>query len=198
LIRGDIRGEIAKQDDVTTGGGDFYGPFWADAKGHVGQRCELINQTKARIASNSGRSRLYPQLRDGFLTWWNDRRRWTNEDLHFFENSVKGRYEFADLGAVIKVENLLSVRLGGGGERLIYPYFSEKPALTEEGGRLGLWLMAEALPGKAVDDLRILDVIRATAYSVDRYPLLGNEEAIFRARYAAILTEWQELWEEYY
>lgn len=34
-LRGDIREEIAREVGDSGGGGDFYGPFWFDAKGHA-------------------------------------------------------------------------------------------------------------------------------------------------------------------
>ena len=78
-LRADIRDDIARESGDPGSGGDFYGPFWSDAKAHVFGSAYLPEMVQVRIAANSGRANLYPQLRDGFLLWWNERRRWTNE-----------------------------------------------------------------------------------------------------------------------
>lgn len=87
---------------------------------------------------------------------------------------------------------MLSLRLGEDRFRYVYPYFAEKPLFTPEAARLGLWLMSQALPDYDINDMRILDVLRGEAYSVDKYPLIGNEEEIFRLRYRSVLREWRE------
>ncbi len=64
LLRGDIRSEIKKAEGFgNSTGGDFYGPFWADAKRHVAGELDLRLTTIARIESNKGRERLYTMLR---------------------------------------------------------------------------------------------------------------------------------------
>ena len=55
--------------------------------------------------------------------------------------------------------------------------------MSDAAARLGLWLLSEALPHVSADEIRILDVIRGTTYSIDRNPLKGDEEAEFRRRY---------------
>lgn len=91
----------------------------------------------------------------------------------------------------MKVENLLSLKVGDDKYRYVYPYFSDRPALTPDAARLGLWLMSRALPDYSVEDLRILDVLRGEAYSVDKHPLTGNEEEMFTLNYRRILREWR-------
>ena len=78
LQRRDIRDSI-NRSRREGGGGDFYTPFWADAKAHVRGERELISATDARIAANHRRRKLYPQLRDGFLQLMSDSRRLRNE-----------------------------------------------------------------------------------------------------------------------
>lgn len=198
LIRSDIRSDIAKEGDEAGSGGDFFGPFWADAKAHVIEGRDLVAASEARVVANRGRARLYPKLAEGFLSWWNTKRRWTNENLSFFENSIRGRARFDDLALIVKVDNLLSLRIGDRGERLIYPYFSERPVLSREAARVGLWVMSRALPRHDIADLRILDVARGQPFSTDDVPLNGNEESLFRERCAELLEQWEALWEEYY
>lgn len=193
-LRADIRQDIAR-DAGASGGGDFHGPFWRDARDHVFHVRDLHESVEARIESNAGRDRLYPALRNGFLHWWNEGRRWTNEPFQPIE-APHARVTLEGLG-IVKVENLLGVRDAAGGNHLIYPYFAESPPLPEEGGRLGLWLMTQAFPQSGPDDLRILDVIRGRPFSLDRTPLQGNEESAFRRRYGALLSRWHALWEEY-
>ncbi len=77
-LRADIRQEIAREAQADSGGGDFYVPFWADAKAHALGTRDLRQAVRERIAANGGRAALYPRLRDGFLQWWDERRRLTN------------------------------------------------------------------------------------------------------------------------
>jgi hypothetical protein len=87
----------------------------------------------------------------------------------------------------------LSARDGRGVEHYVYPYFSETPVLDEQAARLGLWLLGQALLGVPHEEIRVLDVIRGKPFSIDRYPLAGNEEDSFRDRYDALLEEWEAL-----
>lgn len=195
-LRSDIREDIARANGDLTGGGDFYGPFWADAKSHALGLTDLHATTDARIASNSGRANLYPRLRDGFLLWWEERRRWTNQP---FQQAaiVKRRYNFPGIDAVVKVDNILSIEDALGHLHFTYPYFSPEPTLSLEAGRIGLWLLIQALPEVNQNEIRILDVIRGRPFSLDRNPLEGNEQSIFTQRYSEALNQWQELRREY-
>lgn len=195
-LRADIRDDIAKESGQVSGGGDFYGPFWADAKDHVVGRVDLRAAVDARISANEGRANLYPQLRDGFLSWWDERRRWTNAPFSPVD-APKARYAFQALQAVVKVENFLSVSDSNGRYHHTYPYFSPNPVLGEEAARLGLWLIGRAVPAMNWDEVRILDVIRGQTYSADRNPLIGNEEVLFERRYRALIDQWNHLRQEY-
>jgi hypothetical protein len=195
-LRGDIREEIAREAGETEGGGDFYAPFWFDAKQHALGFADLTTCVEERIAANSGRSNLYPELRDGFLTWWNERRRWTN--VPFTPGSaVKVHFPFPGMNAVVKIEGILSIRDGRNVERYVYPYFAPNLVLGDEAARWGLWLLREALPNVDASELRILDVIRGTTCSLDRNSLRGDEEAAFRNRYVEVLRQREALREEY-
>ncbi|WP_197279261.1 hypothetical protein [Novosphingobium sp. AAP1] len=186
-VRKDIREDISREAGHEGSGGDFYGPFWADAKRHVFGQADLSDLTESRIRANEGRKNLYPQLRDGFLLWWNERRRWTNEPFEA-GRQLKAQFSFPGLDAVVKVDNVLVVRDGRGEEHAVYPYFAPNPAMSDAAARLGLWLLIEALPHVPAGEIRILDVIRGTTYSIDRNPLRGDEEAEFRRRYRDLLN----------
>ncbi len=189
-IRADARAEIRKQGRPSSNGGDFHSCFWADAKAHAAGRADLIALTNARVAEVKARARLYPALADGFLEWWNEKRRWVNEEISVLPQPVKSPYNFAEIGGTVKVDNLLALKIGGDRKILIYPYFSEKPILREEIARLGLWLMGQALTEYNINDMRILDVLRGNVFSVDRFPLDGSEGTLFVERYKNILQEW--------
>jgi len=88
LLRADIRDEMASAAGAEKNGGDFYAPFWSDAKQHMGGASDLKLTTAARIELNKGRERLYPELRDGFLLWWNKKRRWINEPFEPLEEKI--------------------------------------------------------------------------------------------------------------
>ena len=195
-LRADIREDIRREAGDDAGGGDFYSPFWADAKSHVFGGADLRATTQARIAANSRRDNLYPRLRDGFLSWWEEKRRWTNQPFKP-GRKLKARYRFPGLDATVKVDNILTVVDGSGDEHVVYSYFSPEPALTDESARLGLWLICQAFPGIPAEELRILDIIRGNTFSLDRTPLTGEEELEFRARYARLIRERDMLRKEY-
>lgn len=97
----------------------------------------------------------------------------------------------------MKVDSILSVRDAQGVEHYVYPYFAPEPVLADEAARLGLWLLISALDQVPPAEIRILDVIRGETFSIDRYPLLGNEEQKFIDRFRALLAEREALAEEY-
>lgn len=190
-IRADAREVMKKLDEGPGPGGDFPIPFWKDAKDHAAGRSDLHATTDEQIEKNWRRKKLYPRYRDGFLKWWNEKRRWINEEIVELPKTIKSSVGFAEIDGVVKVENLLGLRLGDDKRRYIYAYFSDKPVLTSESGRLGLWLMGKALPQHDIEDMRILDVLRGETFSVDKYPLRGDEEEAFTLRYRRILREWR-------
>lgn len=197
-LREDIRNDISRAaGEQDASGGDFYVPFWSDAKRHAIGTADLVNATKIRIASNSGRRNLYPRLTEGFLTWWNERRRWTNAPFQPVA-SPHTRYQFPGLNAVIKVDNILAVRDANNVEHYVYPYFSMTPLLSETAARHGLWVLTKALPGLPESEVSILDVIRGQAFSVGRPALQGDEEAELRQLYASLIQEQQTLRRDYY
>ena len=196
LLRADITSDRRRERDGASGGGDFHSPFWADAKGHASDLTDLRQATPARIVAAPGRARLYPLLTRGFLTWWEERRRRRNEPFTVEGGNIHGRFSFEGLG-VVKVESSLAFSIGDDGYRVVYPYFCENPELTPDIARLGLWAMSRALPQYAIDDLRILDVLRSVSYSTAESPIRGTEEEEFRAIYQALTDRRQELLREY-
>lgn len=191
-IRADARDVMKRRDEGPSPGGDFHVPFWSDAKAHAAGRSDLSEATAEQVEKNWRRKKLYPRLKDGFLSWWNEKRRWINETISELPKTIKSSFGFAEIEGTVKVENLLSLQVGDDKFRYVYPYFAEKPALTPEGARLGLWLMSKALPDHDIADMRILDVLRGEAFSVDKFPLTGGEEEAFKLRYRRILREWRE------
>lgn len=196
LLRSDIRDEIAKADGYSAAGGDFYGPFWSDAKDHSIGKLDLHSAVEERIAANPRRGNLYPQLRDGFLLWWNERRRWTNAPFSPII-APKGRIEFLELNSVVKIENFLSVNDSNNEPHYVYPYFSPIPPLNDESARLALWAIQQMGLIPDISAIRVLDVIRGMTYSFERNPLSGNEHSIFQSKYRNIISQWNTLWDEY-
>lgn len=193
ILREDIRSTIRRERGVPPpDGGDFHVPFWADAKRHVRGEIDLRQRTRERMGAHRGRERLYPLLADGFLSWWEERRRLRNEPFIVIEENIRARFECAGLG-VVKVENILPIDVEGDGPRIIYPYFAERPVLSEEAARLGLWVMARSITTYQAEQMRILDVIRGRTFSALDTPLTGAEEDVFRQRYEMLLREWQRL-----
>ena len=196
LLRTNIREEIAREQGDGEGGMDFYSPFWADAKAHVRGDRELRAQTEIRVAASRQRRNLYPQLRDGFLTWWEERRRRRNEPFTILDVQVRGRFQVDGVG-VVRVENNLAFQIGDDGIRVIYPYFNDEPEITPDMARIGLWAMSQALPQFAIQDMRILDVIRGRSFSVEEAPQSGTEPEDARAVYGALIARWHVLRAEY-
>ncbi|MBR7653329.1 hypothetical protein [Brucella oryzae] len=189
LLLRDLRLERAKEEGREANGPDFYTPFWSDVRAHIFGGNDLHESTEGRIIANPrSRKDLYPKLRDGFLRWWIERRRWTNEPFRPGRH-LKSSYTFAELGATVKVEGVLSVRDARSAEHFIYPYFGSDPALSDEAAKLGLWLLIQALPEVLPTEIRILDIIRGQTFSVDRLPLSGNEEAKFQEQYRKLIDE---------
>src|SRR5688572_27778196 len=114
LLLKDIRDDRAKAAGTREGGGDFFGPFWADVKDHAAGKSDLVEQTAIRIAANKARVRLYPILRDGFFELWNEKMRWRNEAFEFVPESVKAQLSIKELGAVIKIENTAAIKAWDG------------------------------------------------------------------------------------
>lgn len=196
-LRGDIRQEINKEKGIANDGGDFYTPFWGDAKRYVADEIDLHEQMQYRIHKNPRRENLYPKLATGFLTWWLDKRRWSNQSFEFLEKSIKGSVDFKELDASVRVGNLLSLKISDDSYKLIYPYFAKEPKLEDEAVRLGLWLMNEALPMYSIQDMRVLDVLRARSVSVSDVPLRGDEAEVFSAKFRYLLQRWENLKLEY-
>ena len=195
-LRSDIRDEIARANGRQADGGDFFSPFWSDAKNHVAGLLELAAQTEIRIESNWRRERLYRMMSHAFLHWWNERRRWRNEPFEFLPQNVRARFPAEGLGEV-KIENLLALRIVDGDHRIFYPYFCEEPALSDEAARLGLWVLSQALPQFDVSELRVLDILRQRSFSIEDVPFDGHEGQLFRANYLALINERARLREEY-
>lgn len=197
VLRADIRDEIRKQAGQAGEGGDFHAPFWFDAKNHVNGELDLRFAVAGRIAVHKGRERLYNALTKGFLDWWNNKRRWTNEPSTSEMLAVRGQLEFPRIGCTVKIENLLAMTIGASQNRIIYPYFSEEPSLNQHSARLGLWAIAASIDDYSKDELRILDVMRGRSFAISDVGFAGDEEAEFVERYEAILKIWNRLWEEY-
>lgn len=52
LLVSDIGSDRTREQNGSGDGGDFHGPFWADAKDHVAGKLDLREQSKARVESN--------------------------------------------------------------------------------------------------------------------------------------------------
>ena len=195
-LREDIRNDIGRESGQDVGGPDFFSPFWRSAKNHVFGLGDLSSAVEEHIRANPRRRNLYPRLRDGFLLWWNERRRWTNQPFTETQ-AIRGSYVNARLDVTARVDNVLCVRDGMNEDHFIYPYFSEQPVLPEQGARLGLWILSETFPHIPANELRVLDVIRGVNHSMESAPLRGDERSIFEGRMEALLSEWGRLRLEY-
>lgn len=165
---------------------DFHLPFWSDAKKHILGELDIKESSRQRGVDNRNRSRLYPLLADGFLAWWNEKKRWNNEGYTLVPGKISGIYAVPKTGGSVKVNNLIHLQKVNAENRYIYPYFSEKPILQESTARLGLWLIGQALPMHPVEDVRIIDVLRGRPFSGADMKFVGSEEDEFVNRYTAL------------
>jgi hypothetical protein len=192
ILRRDISDSRRPPDPDREGGGDFYSPFWADAKASVRGDLDLRQAVTERIASNGRRASLYPRLLEGFLRIASEGRRLRNEDYNVAPLSPRGRFTVAGLQGVIKVEDTLQLEIIGVGVRTVYPYFADAPEMQTDVARLGLWAMAEALQ-RPVTEMRLIDILRAETYSTRNAPQFGDEGELFARRYAEICDQWYRL-----
>jgi hypothetical protein len=108
-------------------------------------------------------------------------------------NLAQLKLRVEDLGGTIRIRDALHARVRGEYTRVVYPYFSEEPALPEEGGRLGLWVMQQALTELDPDHMRVNHFLRRKFVSPQTTPPQGNEEAVFRENYRSLIGEWERL-----
>lgn len=194
VLKEDIRLDRRKEAGGTRSqGGDFYLPFWSDVKKHISGDGDLAQMTVDRIASNRNFKRLYPLLKDGVLELLNAKLRWSNEPVEILPQTVHGNLNVEELGATVRIRDALHARVREKYTRVVYPYFSEEPALSEEAGRLGLWAMQQALPNLDPSDMRIIDPLRRAFFSPETTPLRGDENAVFVSKYMLLLSEWGRL-----
>lgn len=194
ILKEDIRLDRKKEAGGSRSqGGDFHVPFWSDVKKHISGDGDLTRRTDDRINSNRRYKRLYPLLKDGVLELLSAKLRWSNELVEIIPQSVHGNLRIEELNGTIRIRDALHARVRGEYTRVVYPYFSEEPALSEEAGRLGLWVMQRALIRLDADDMRIIDPLRKTFFSPRTTPLQGDEETVFRERYGSLIDEWERL-----
>lgn len=190
ILKEDVRIDLQKESGRSRSrGGDFYQPFWSDVKIHMAGAGDLSELIDRRINSNAAYARLYPLLKDGILDLINEKLRWVNEPLEILPKSAHGVLKLEDLGGVVRVKDALYARVRGEYTRVVYPYFSEEPALPEEGGRLGLWAMQMALENFNPNDMRLIDPLRKRFFSPEVSPLRGDEEAVFRKLYVSLIND---------
>ncbi|MBE1715400.1 hypothetical protein CK231_03425 [Mesorhizobium loti] len=194
ILKEDIRLDRKKeQGGSRSRGGDFYLPFWSDVKKHIAGDADLSDMTDGRIRSNKRFRRLYPLLKDGVIDLLSAKLRWSNEPVQIVPKSVHGNLQFGDIGGTVRIRDALHARVRGEYTRIVYPYFSEEPALPEEGGRLGLWAMQQALTEYDPNDMRVIDILRRTFFSPQTTPLRGDEGIVFREKYILTIAEWERL-----
>jgi len=196
-IRTEIRNQIAKEADPDAeGGGDFHIPFWSDAKQHVYGKADLQQRTLARVEANGRRKRLYPELTEGFLEWWQQEKRWRNLPIVYVPTKMKSKLLLEEIGVTIKIDNIMTLAFEGSGHMHVYPYFSESPDLNAEAARIGLWVINEAFKGEHAD-MRILDVLRGQAFRKSEQKFRGDEREYLLAMCMQLISEWETLWDEY-
>jgi hypothetical protein len=193
LLLDEIRNEERKGSGRSSSGGDFFGPFWADVKVHAAGGVDILESTAARVTSNKRRTRLYPALAEAFLSMWADRMRWRNEPFILESEGVRAEVKIRDVDLTVRIENTVVVKIWDGTSRIVYPYFSESPPLSEEAARLGFWILSSALPRFTLGGMRIVDFLRRAYFRATELPLVGDEAQVLERRYRALTHQWEEL-----
>lgn len=196
-LRNDLRNERDSLQGIESTARHFHYPWWYVAKLHVIGEADLRAETPVLIDANAYRKNLYPRLTEAFLRWFDELRRSINEPFAFTEERVHNRFSVPELQLTVKIDNLLTLRVGDSLRRCIYPYFSDSPPLSEKWARVGLWFMDQAFPNIPLSDVEILDVLRSRSFNAAYVALAGNEEAIFRAKYLDMLELWRSLRPDY-
>lgn len=174
-----------------SGGGGFYDLFWADAKAHVLNNIDLITATEARIQADDKKSRLFPILLNGFSTWWNERRRWTNSPFREAPQLTASNV-FREVQTNLKIENFLSVTDAVGDIYNVYPYWFEKPIMRDEHATLAFKCIEKAFPNVELDTFRILDVCRGVTFRVNRQAIDEFDESIIHRQLMKFKEEYDE------
>jgi hypothetical protein len=190
-LKADIRAQQKKDDGDSGGGGSFYDPFWYDLKQHVAGGKNISVATQERISINARRRNLYPQLEQSFLKVWG---RGSNQKIALLEAIPKGRVVLPNIGLTVKVESILPLSIEGE-LRLAYPYWSHKVQLDNSAIRIGLWLMDKALKNHGIEKMRLYDGFNGTYYSVNDFPMTGNEERLLLQKYQYLVERRNSLLE---
>lgn len=196
-LRDDLRAERNSNLGAQSNARHFHYPWWSAAKLHVIGRADLRKDSRVLVDANPARKRLYPLLTEGFLRWFEDLRRSTNEPFGWTPERVHNHYAIPELQLTVKVDNLLSLQIGQSQHRLIYPYYSEFPPLNDRWARVGIWLMGNALAEFPTSQMSILDVLRSRSFGGADVMLTGEEEKIFKTRYLKMAELWTSLRPEY-
>lgn len=174
-------------------GGDFYGPFWSDAKRSAVERefC-LASATSDRIARNKARRRLYPQLLIGFQQGWNSLRssRITEAALELVSRlsvTIKG----SEAEDHIHASNVLAVREPIGSLHITYPYFSKDVGLGERHARVGLRVLRQGFATAKPQSVAMLDVLRGNLFVDPGSEIESSARAELVDRYDAVMREWR-------
>lgn len=179
--------------DADGGGGDFYGPFWADAKrSAVDDSFDLASATVERIASNKSRRRLYPVLLNGFESGWAVLRqaRISGGVITLVSNlavTLKGS-EGEDR---LRATNALSVQEAGTHLHITYPYFSKDVGLGTRHARLGLAVLKQGFASAKPKTVAILDVLRGNLFVGDEVIEDSSAREQVVERYDAVMREWR-------
>lgn len=197
LLRNDIRSTIRREAGERSSGGDFHGPFWADAKAWVFHERDLRGATEGRINQSRQRQRLYPMLEEGFSRWWTPFRAQTNEPVEPFQGELRGSLRLPDIDVELKVHNLLCLTAGENFQRFIYPYFTDEPDLGDEAAAFGLAALSDAFPEYDPGSFVLLDVLRSRGFTFENTDVPARTLHRFSARYRAILDRWDTLREDY-
>jgi hypothetical protein len=194
VIERDARKAVfADRFGKSSDGGDFYGPFWSDAKRSAVEReFSLAAATADRIARNKSRRRLYPQLLRGFEQGWRGLRtsRITAATLELVTRlsvTIKGSEE----EDYIHASNVLAVKEPRGVLHIAYPYFSKDVGLGVRHAKVGVRVLRQGFARAKPESVAMLDVLRGNLFvgADGEVDTSARDELV--DRYDAVMREWR-------
>lgn len=174
------------------GGFNFYLPNHADFREHITGGRSLYTTTAQRLIDIGSAKNIYPNLRDGELTFWNSFRRSINGPVRALQPPT-GVLTLGGAGQV-RIEHLIYLEYpdSHGTQRLalcMYPF--PWPVLRPGIARMGLAALERVVGKRVQGDIAILDAHRADLFRLSDQRFDGEEADRLWREYQWLLRDWQ-------
>ena len=195
-IRNDAR-ETAKTIKFGKSGNpmDFYSPMWADMKAHALAGGGLISLTAARIAENGRRTKIYTNIRDGFIKQWPELRGSFNGPLRQAPNKITATIEIS--GVDIKISGLFGVETSDTPPIYYYPYLYSDPKLKDSFAMTGIDILNTSIGKRTKVRIVVIDPSSIKSWAYDSAKNYTEYRAKFESELLLVIEEWRTKLEEY-